>query len=137
MFEILEEKKVILLYIPLAVYWSALLIGTSLPADSLPGFGIGDKLLHFGAYLILAILLSLSLLFQNKNQLLKKKYILFSIIISSVYGMLDEIHQIFIPGRSNEFLDWTADFIGVLVGVLLVSITLNKMGYFVGSSARQ
>ena len=137
MFEFLEKRKVLLIYIPLAVYWTALFVGTSLPADSVSGFGVGDKLLHFIAYFILAVLLSLTLLFQKKNRLFKKRYILFSIIISSVYGLLDEIHQSFIPGRSNEVLDWAADSIGAAAGILLVYYTLNKLGYFEGNIESQ
>ncbi len=130
MFEYLERKKILLIYIPLAVYWTLLLVGTSLPADSVPGFGIGDKLLHFFAYFVLTVLLSLTLLMQNKYHFLKEKYILFSIIIASVYGLLDEIHQSYIPGRSNDILDWIADTLGAITAVLLLDFMMRKMGYF-------
>lgn len=130
MFEYLERKKILLIYIPLAVYWTLLLVGTSLPADSVPGFGIGDKLLHFFAYFVLTVLLSLTLLMQNKYHFLKEKHILFSIIIASVYGLLDEIHQSYIPGRSNDILDWIADTLGAITAVLLLDFMMRKMGYF-------
>ena len=42
-----------------------------------------------------------------------------AIIIASVYGIFDELHQLLIPGRSAEFLDWLADFFGAMTGVLI------------------
>ena len=101
----------------------------------MPGFAIGDKLLHLIAYFILAILLALTLIFQSKYPFLKKKFFISTIIISSVYGLLDEIHQGFIPGRSNDIFDWFADSVGGLAGALLVYFILAKMGYFIGKQA--
>ena len=41
-------------------------------------------------------------------------------IIVTFYGMLDEFHQSFIPGRSMEFFDWLADFLGAAAGITFV-----------------
>ena len=38
------------------------------------------------------------------------------------YALFDELHQLFVPGRDCEILDWCADFIGSLLGVLIVSL---------------
>ena len=50
MFEFLEKRKVVLVYIPLIIYWALLLMGTTLPAPDVPSFGVGDKIKHFGAF---------------------------------------------------------------------------------------
>ena len=39
---------------------------------------------------------------------------------STVYAMTDEIHQIFVPGRSGEPRDVLIDTSGVLIGICLV-----------------
>ena len=39
------------------------------------------------------------------------------LIICSVYGITDEIHQIFIPKRSCDLMDWVADTIGAACSI--------------------
>ena len=40
-----------------------------------------------------------------------------AILIVSLFGLLDEWHQSFTPGRSVEIADWVADTLGALVAV--------------------
>lgn len=129
MFEYLEKRKVYLVYVPLIVYWIMLFIATTLPVSSLPSVDVSDKLKHFGAFFGLSVLLSLTLIYQNKVLLLKKYFLVAALIISSVYGLLDEIHQSFIPGRNSEFLDWFADSLGAVAGVFIISYLLKKFKY--------
>ena len=42
--------------------------------------------------------------------------ILAAVVISSLYGVSDEYHQLFVPGRSFDILDMVADTIGSIVG---------------------
>ena len=130
MFEYLEKRKVPLIYFPLILYWIMLFTATSLPAANLPSVAVGDKLKHFTAFFGLSVLLSLTLLYQNKVLLLKKYFLAAALIISSIYGLLDEIHQSFVPGRNNEFLDWVADSLGAAAGVFIVFYLLKKFKYF-------
>ena len=39
--------------------------------------------------------------------------------LASLYGVSDEIHQLFTPGRSADFRDAIADAIGAALGVLV------------------
>jgi VanZ family protein len=130
LFDYLEKKKVYLVYLPLILYWILLFIATSLPTTNLPSVAVSDKIKHFSAFFGLSVLLSLTLLYQNRIILFKKHFLSVALIISSFYGLLDEIHQGFIPGRNNEFLDWVADSLGAMVGVLLVYYLLKKYRYF-------
>ena len=91
---------------------------------------VSDKLLHFGAYGLLSGLLFLNLHFQNKFQLLKKYPATLTVLIASSYGFFDEIHQMFVPGRSAEFLDWLADFSGSLLAVLITGYLIKKIKEF-------
>ena len=84
---------------------------------------------HLLAYFVLAILLNLTLLFQKKSRLLFNKASLATLLICIIYGALDEVHQIFIPGRYAEFLDWLADFAGVILGIFLVYFLKEKSKY--------
>ena len=67
------------------------------------------KSAHFCVYLILGLLVMNCF---NIN----KKYILYSVIICLLYSISDEIHQIFVPGRSCELLDIIIDTSGSFLG---------------------
>ena len=46
----------------------------------------------------------------------KKIKILLPTIIVSIYGIIDEFHQSFTPGRDATISDWIADTLGALFG---------------------
>jgi VanZ family protein len=86
-----------------------------------------DKVMHFFAYTIYGFTIQLYLKSLN---LAKSKYIMFTIMIGSLFGLSDEFHQYFIPNRSTEFFDWVADTLGVsfsLVFSKYISIFYNYL----------
>jgi VanZ family protein len=87
---------------------------------------VSDKLLHFGAYGLLSVFLYLNLHFQNRFEIFSKYPAFFTVLIASMYGLLDEIHQMYVPGRSAEFLDWVADFSGSLMAVLITEYLIKR-----------
>ena len=125
----LEKNKKWMVYFPLIIYWLILFVATTLPAQDLPKTGVSDKIEHFLAYLILAILLNLTLMFQNKYSGPKKRAWLYTLIVCLTYAGLDEIHQVFIPGRDCDLLDWLSDSAGVLLGLGFVRIIINYFRY--------
>ena len=129
MFEYLEKRKVWLVYIPLVVYWLILFTATTLPVERLPSVGFTDKVNHFIAYFILTALVNLTLIYQRKSRLLFEKAPIATIVICLFYGALDEVHQLFVPGRSAETLDWVADASGTFIGVLIVYFLINRFKY--------
>ena len=72
------------------------------------------KSAHLTIYLILGFLL-LSLV--KEYRLLDTKAILIAFTIAALYACSDEIHQLFVPGRSGEILDVIIDSIGSLIGI--------------------
>jgi VanZ family protein len=125
----LQKHRYALVYIPLIIYWIILLAATSFPSERLPTLGVGDKSKHFFAYFILAFLLNLTLLIQDKYPKMKEKAGAYTWVIIAIYGILDELHQMLIPGRSAELLDWIADILGALAGVIAV--------YFISRQSKQ
>lgn len=120
MFNFLYKYKVVLVYAPLIIYWIAIFIGTSLPGSKLPPKDVGDKVVHFLAYFGLSIFFNLALIIQKKYLNFKRNHFLYSILIIAVYGAFDEIHQLIIPDRSCDILDWTADIAGALLGLCVI-----------------
>ena len=129
MFEYLEKRKKYLIYLPLITYWLTIFVATSLPAEALPETGVGDKIEHLVAYFILGVFISLLLLFQNKYMILKKYFLLSAFVLCLLYGSIDEIHQLFIPGRQCDIIDLTADTIGISAGIILIWILSKKFKY--------
>ncbi len=98
------------LWVP-ALGWMSLIFYLShQPAGPVePLFPHQDKVFHFIAYFVLATFLCVALK--------RRHYSLFiAVIIAAIYGISDEIHQGFIPGRDVSLLDWLADFAGALAG---------------------
>lgn len=116
--KIINNKKYV--YYPLAIYWIFLIAATSFPSEALPSFGVNDKIEHLSAYFVLAVFFSLTLFIQTKNLLLKKYWNQYSVIILLIYGIFDEVHQYFIPGRFFDWLDLLANFSGIVLGVYLI-----------------
>ena len=129
MFNYLERRKTLLVYVPLTIYWLILIIATSLPAPDLPSIGFNDKVNHFLAYFVLAVLLNLTFVFQRKFRFLFDKAAIATILLCMIYGAIDELHQIYIPGRFAEILDWVADSTGAICGVLLINFLIRSLKY--------
>jgi VanZ family protein len=124
LFNFLERHKVVLIYLPLVFYWVLLFTLTSLPSQSVPAVGVNDKVEHLLAYFGLSFLLYLALLFQKKSAFLKNSAVLFTLLFVFLYGVLDEVHQLMIPGRSCELFDFAADMAGGIIGIILVKILM-------------
>lgn len=125
MYNFLNKNRIPVIYLPLGIYWAVLLFLTSLPGRDLPNINVSDKIEHLLAFWILAILLKLALVVQDKYIYLKKHSSVFTLIIIGVYAALDELHQLFIPGRSCDILDWLADFSGALIAVIAISLLIK------------
>lgn len=80
------------------------------------------KSAHLFMYFILGIL---CLNFINCFDLEKIKKIIISLLICILYACIDEIHQLFIIGRSGEIKDVFIDSIGSILGILLISRIIN------------
>ena len=128
MYSFLKRNRTKVLVIPLVIYWLIILIGTSLPADSFAdSIELSDKVKHFVAYMGLAVILGLNLHFQERWKLARNFYIVITFFICVTYGVVDEFHQMFIPNRFAEFFDWVADSLGALVGILSVSVFIERI----------
>ncbi len=101
-----------LAWIPAAV-WAGVIFYLSsrprLPGPELPGI---DKVAHFAAYALLAWLL----IFATERSRLP---LAVAVVLALVYGATDEIHQMYVPGRSPDVLDWFADAAGVAAATLV------------------
>lgn len=76
------------------------------------------KTAHFIVYTLLGFAMSVGMLtYKNLNLFIR---ILIALFVSIIYAATDELHQLFVPGRSCELRDWLIDSSGAFLGCLLV-----------------
>lgn len=77
------------------------------------------KLAHFTEYFILGILVINFITRYDKK-------IIIAILLCIIYATSDEIHQIFVPGRSCQIIDIMIDSLGSIMGVYLCKLITKK-----------
>jgi VanZ family protein len=77
-----------------------------------------DKVLHFAAYAVLGALFTRAFNTTGIKHNLKLIF-MFSVLLSSLYGISDEIHQYFVPYRTADYRDVLADIFGSIVGAYI------------------
>ena len=82
------------------------------------------KLAHFSIYLLGGILIYN---YINTYNLESNKVIIIAIIIGGSYATFDEFHQYFVEGRSARIFDVCIDSLGIITGVILISL-IKKWG---------
>lgn len=71
---------------------------------------------HVTEYALLAIAIAFHLWVRRVKG---KRLFWLPIIIASLYAVTDEIHQLYVPGRSGELRDVGIDTIGAIIGSIL------------------
>lgn len=89
------------------------------------GFSAQDKLFHMLAYGVLGIFIlgsmQLSVSGYNFNQ------VALATFIATLYGITDEWHQAYVPGRSSDPLDVVADCLGALLATILTRALIRRL----------
>ena len=103
----------------LALAWMGLIYYLS----DQPSFGVEelffaqDKVAHAIVFGILAVLYLLSM--QRSANVYGLHQLWIAIGLTAAYGILDELHQAFVPDRTPDVWDVVADTIGGLIAVYL------------------
>lgn len=81
------------------------------------------ELMHIFEYFVLGFLVIKNL----KNFKIKEKIYIITILFNFIYASFDEIHQLFIVGRSFEYYDIFMDMLGTILVILLFNIKFKKI----------
>ena len=81
------------------------------------------KLAHITEYFILCLLVCMFLCTYDINYI---KVIIYSFVFCFLYACSDEIHQLYVPGRSGNIIDVFVDSIGI--SLVLVVYYFKKRG---------
>lgn len=103
-------------WIPAVVWMGVIFWLSSRPGSDVPS-GIAPYA-HFAAYAVLGALALAG--FAEPRRWLA------AAALASAYGITDEFHQAFVPGRTPDPADWALDTAGALVGAVLLAWWLTR-----------
>jgi VanZ family protein len=102
------------------IFYLSSLPGEELPLPNLP---FADKVAHFVTYLGLGVLLACR---RGLTDLLRERRVTawtkggwIAPTVGIVYGIFDEVHQLYTPNRTFDLFDFAVDVAGILVGFWL------------------
>lgn len=119
--------RLVSLWGPVIAYMALIFVASSSSDPPAPPH-VSDKLLHLGAYAGLAVTIGRALL-GGLSRRLSWRAAIATLTITTAYGVTDELHQMFVPGRSPDVYDVAADAAGAVAGV----IALRAWGIIRGS----
>jgi VanZ family protein len=112
---------------PVGLQMAIIFVASSIPnLGRLPG-GISDKSGHSIGYALLAGLF-LRAFARGRLRDVTWRRASAAVILATLYGVSDEFHQVFVPGRSADRYDVLADCIGATLGV--------AVGWLAGAARR-
>ena len=99
---------------PVVAYMAMLFALSSRSTLPTPPEGISYYHVHAAAYAGLAALAARAAAGGLHN--VSGRSVALAILIASLYGVSDEYHQLFVPGRTFDLFDMLADVIGSIAG---------------------
>jgi VanZ family protein len=116
-----DSFRSLVLWGPVAFYALAIFVESSI--SQVPAFpsGFTDKDGHGLLYAGLAVVVLRATAGGRWDGVGLRAAVL-AVLFASFYGITDELHQWFVPGRTCDVYDWIADTIGATIGVVVVWI---------------
>jgi hypothetical protein len=116
-----------LLWGPVALQMVLIFAASSIPElGALPG-GMSDKSGHGIGYGILGAVLVRALAGGRLNGVTWRRAGL-AVLVATLYGVSDEFHQSFVPGRSPDRFDVLADCLGAALAVVVIAGVARAWG---------
>lgn len=116
-------------WIPVVIWTGVIFLFSTLVVVKSPEFNLEDFLIkksaHFVEYGILALLLYRALI--NTTDFSKKRAGILALLFVVFYGISDEYHQSFTPGREPTVRDIVIDSLGGATSLFLIWKYLPKM----------
>lgn len=105
-------------WLPALIIMVIIFLVSETPSHKLPDFGIMETNVEMAGHLLGYTLLTQAFLFGINNRDLKSLYT--AGILAMLYGVSDEIHQSFVPGRVASIADLGIDLAGILFSLLAI-----------------
>lgn len=107
-------RRFALYWLPPALYLALIFALSGFSQPPVPSL-VDQNLLHYPEYALLGFLFARAM--QGERRGFSGWGLLAgSVILASLWGVTDEIHQAFVPGRVPDPLDWWHDTVGAAAG---------------------
>jgi VanZ family protein len=104
-------------WLPVAALCAVIFIQSAYPPPGqIPAWPHVDKLLHLCVYGLLGVLICRALSTIGPLNANNWRLLACAVVMTTLYGLSDEWHQSFVPGRNASAADLLADFVGALAG---------------------
>lgn len=85
---------------------------SSIKGPYIDAVGLGKESYHINAHFFFFVALCISYYYATKKVIL-------SVVLTMIFGIVDETHQLFTPFRNASFFDIQVDSLGALIGGIL------------------
>ena len=109
-----------------AVAWAAgIALLSHLPEPPAPGpeFPLKDKVGHLLLYAVLGFLSAAAAARPGRR---RRTVLAIAVVVAAVYGIVDEVHQSFVPERAFELADIAADVLGGFLGAAILTAARGR-----------
>jgi VanZ family protein len=113
-----ERGRRLLRWAPVVVWMGVIFGFSSLTGSELKTVSAFSVFGHLSEYAVLGALVFLALAPRGTW----RRAAFLAVAIASAYGVTDELHQIFTPGRTADPLDWATDTVGAALGIAVVML---------------
>jgi hypothetical protein len=126
----MDRLKRILAFTPAAVYYAGIFFLSAQSSFRFKApFSGFDKAVHGVEFAVLGALLAFGFLHSSAGMKSKDGRMSSAAWAIGVgLGILDEVHQIFVPGRSPDVFDAATDALGVALGIWLFVVLRRRRG---------
>lgn len=106
-----------LVWLPALAWGGLIFILSAQPDETLMDLGLSGDLLAVAGHLVMfgGLMLLIVLALQTGNQVPAARARRIAFIMVAIYGLLDEYHQSFVPGRNATVFDWIIDLSGAAI----------------------
>lgn len=105
----------------LVLIWMGVIFGmSSIPGSHVPG-RFGNEA-HVAEYAVLGLLLVFALNPRTNTV----RALIIAVVAASAYGISDEFHQFFVPGRVPDPADWGRDTLGACIGAVAAALAVRS-----------
>ena len=92
-----------------------------------------DKLIHFMIYLVFGLLVYRAFEPRVKSPSINWKRLLLAVAAVIIYGVLDEYHQSFVPGRTVDVVDASVDAVGAITSAAIIYLNWKRRNLRIGA----
>lgn len=105
-------------WVPAALWGTGIFVASSFPGTAYPDapFYAADKVVHVFFYFVLGFLCTRAWIYSAAVTPARAAVV--GMIMATLFGVSDEVHQLFVAGRTGTLSDGVADAVGAIAGAL-------------------